>query len=43
MATKGTVQNKTTKFEKSVRNFRLQLELVLKDSKWLISDLQIVP
>lgn len=41
-ATAGTVANKTTDFEPQARNYRLQLELVLDDGRWLVRDLQFV-
>lgn len=41
-ATTGTVANKQTDNQPVGRNFRLQLELVLEDGKWLTSDLQFV-
>lgn len=41
-ATTGTVANKTTDFKPQARNYRLQLELVLQDDRWLIRDLQFV-
>ena len=41
-ATTGTVSNKQTGNEPVVRNFRLQLDLVLEDGRWLTRDLQFV-
>lgn len=41
-ATAGTVANKTTDFKPQARNYRLQLELVLADGRWLVRDLQFV-
>jgi Mce-associated membrane protein len=41
-ATTGTVANVQTRNKPVVRNFRLQLELVLEDGRWLTSDLQFV-
>ncbi|TYL49614.1 hypothetical protein FXB39_13040 [Nocardioides sp. BGMRC 2183] len=41
-ATTGTVANKTTDFKKQARNYRLQLELVREDDRWLVRDLQFV-
>jgi Mce-associated membrane protein len=41
-ATTGTVSNKQTDNQPVERNFRLQLELVLEDGRWLTSDLQFV-
>lgn len=41
-ATTGTVANKQTDNEPVERNFRLQLELVLEDGRWLTRDLQFV-
>lgn len=43
VASSGTVANKLTEFEPTPRNYRLQLELVLKDDRWLTRDLQFVP
>lgn len=42
VATSGTVTNKTTDFKQESRNYRLQLELVLEDDRWLTADLQFV-
>ena len=42
VATSGTVKNKTTKFEEEARNYRIQVELVLEDGRWLTRDLQYV-
>lgn len=42
VATTGSVTNKTTEFKKEARNYRLQLELVRKDDRWLTADLQFV-
>lgn len=41
-ATTGTVSNKQSGNEPVVRNFRLQLDLVLEDGRWLTRDLQFV-
>ncbi len=41
-ATSGTVANKQTDNQPVGRNFRLQLELVYEDGRWLTSDLQFV-
>jgi len=41
-ATSGTVANKTTDNKPVARNFRLQLDLVYEDGKWLTRDLQFV-
>ena len=41
-ATTGTVANKQTGNKPVVRNFRLQLDLVLEDGRWLTRDLQFV-
>ena len=41
-ATTGTVANKQTDNKPVVRNFRLQLDLVLEDGRWLTRDLQFV-
>jgi Mce-associated membrane protein len=41
-ATTGTVSNNQTDNEPVVRNFRLQLDLVLEDGRWLTRDLQFV-
>ncbi|TIC83889.1 hypothetical protein E8D34_15140 [Nocardioides sp. GY 10113] len=41
-ATTGSVKNKVTKFQPQARNYRLQMELVLKDRLWLVRDLQFV-
>ncbi|MFC5731311.1 MULTISPECIES: hypothetical protein [Nocardioides] len=42
VATSGTVKNETTKFEEEARNYRIQVELVLEDGRWLTRDLQYV-
>jgi hypothetical protein len=42
VATSGTVKNKTTKFEEEARNYRIQVELVLENGRWLTRDLQYV-
>ena len=42
VATSGTVKNKTTKFKEEARNYRLQLQLVREDGRWLTKDLQYV-
>lgn len=42
VATTGTVANKQTGDEPVARDFRLRLELVLEDGRWLTSDLQFV-
>ncbi len=42
VATSGTVKNKTTDFKEEARNYRIQLELVLTDGRWLTQDLQYV-
>ncbi len=42
IATSGTVRNKTTDFQPEARNYRIQLELVLEDGRWLTKDLQYV-
>lgn len=41
-ATAGTVANKQTDHQPVVRHFRLQLELVHQDGRWLTRDLQFV-
>ena len=41
-ATTGTVANAQTDDEPVARAFRLRLELVLVDGRWLTSDLQFV-
>lgn len=41
-ATTGTVSNNQTDNKPVVRNFRLQLDLVLEDGRWLTRDLQFV-
>ena len=41
-ATTGTVSNNKTDNEPVVRNFRLQLDLVLEGGRWLTRDLQFV-
>ena len=41
-ATTGTVSNNQTDNKPVVRNFRLQLDLVLEDDRWLTRDLQFV-
>ncbi len=43
IASTGSVSNKTTDFEPVARNYRLQIDLVLDDGRWLTSDLQFVP
>ncbi len=43
IASTGTVTNKTTDFEPVARNYRLQIDLVLEDGRWLTRDLQFVP
>jgi Mce-associated membrane protein len=43
VATSGTVQNKQTGDEPVARFFRLQLQLVSEQGRWLTSDLQFVP
>lgn len=42
VATTGTVSNKQTDFKERENNYRLQIELVLDDGKWLTRDLQFV-
>ncbi|WP_436700929.1 hypothetical protein [Nocardioides sp. BYT-33-1] len=42
VATSGTVKNKTTDFQPEARNYRIQLELVREDGRWLTKDLQYV-
>lgn len=42
VATSGHVTNKTTEFEEEARNYRIQVQLVLEDGKWLTNDLQYV-
>ena len=42
VATSGTVANKQTDNKPVARNFRLQMELVLEEGRWLTSDLQFV-
>ena len=42
VATTGTVANVQTDNKPVARNFRLQMELVLEDGKWLTRDLQFV-
>ena len=41
-ATSGTVANKQTDNQPVGRSFRLQLELVCEDGRWLTDDLQVV-
>ena len=41
-ATSGTVANQQTNNQPVARNFRLQLDLVLEDGRWLTNDLQFV-
>lgn len=43
VATSGTVQNKQTGDKPVARFFRLQLQLVSEQGRWLTSDLQFVP
>lgn len=42
VATTGTVANKETDFKERENNYRIQIELVLDDGKWLTRDLQFV-
>ncbi|MDQ6526555.1 hypothetical protein RB608_23240 [Nocardioides sp. LHD-245] len=42
VATSGTVRNKTTEFQPEARNYRIQVDLVLEDGRWLTKDLQYV-
>jgi hypothetical protein len=42
VATSGHVTNKTTEFEEEARNYRIQVQLVREDGKWLTNDLQYV-
>lgn len=42
VATSGTVKNQTTKFQPEARNYRIQVELVREDDRWLTRDLQYV-
>lgn len=42
VATTGKVRNKTTKFKDEARNYRIQVQLVHKDGRWLTNDLQYV-
>lgn len=42
VATTGTVANKQTDNKPVARNFRLQMELVLEEGRWLTRDLQFV-
>jgi Mce-associated membrane protein len=42
VATSGTVQNKQTGNKPVARYFRLQLQLVSEDGRWLTNDLQFV-
>lgn len=41
-ATSGTVANQSTNNQPVARNFRLRLDLVLEDGRWLTNDLQFV-
>lgn len=41
-ATTGSVANKTTEFKKRANPYRVQVELVLVDGKWLTKDFQFV-
>jgi Mce-associated membrane protein len=41
-ATSGTVANQQTNNQPVARNFRLRLDLVLEDGRWLTNDLQFV-
>jgi len=41
-ATSGTVANEQTKNQPVARNFRLRLDLVREDGRWLTNDLQFV-
>jgi Mce-associated membrane protein len=43
VATSGTVQNTQTDNKPVARYFRLQLQLVSEEGRWLTSDLQFVP
>jgi len=42
VATTGTVSNKQTDFKERENNYRIQIELVLDEGKWLTRDLQFV-
>lgn len=42
VATSGNVTNKTTEFKEEARNYRIQVQLVREDGKWLTNDLQYV-
>lgn len=42
VASQGSVSNRTTEFKAEPRNYRLLLELVLEDGRWLTRDLQFV-
>lgn len=42
VATSGKVRNKTTEFKDEARNYRIQVDLVRKDDRWLTNDLQYV-
>jgi Mce-associated membrane protein len=42
VATTGTVSNKETDFKERENNYRIQVELVLDEGKWLTRDLQFV-
>jgi Mce-associated membrane protein len=41
-ATSGTVANRQTNNQPVARNFRLRLDLVREDGRWLTNDLQFV-
>jgi Mce-associated membrane protein len=43
LATTGTVQNNQTGPDPKAENYRIQMQLVAEDGKWLTSDLQFVP
>ncbi|MCX6401299.1 MAG: hypothetical protein NTX33_15385 [Propionibacteriales bacterium] len=42
VATSGQVTNKTTEFKEEARNYRIQVQLVRENDKWLTNDLQYV-
>ncbi|QYJ04881.1 hypothetical protein KUV85_04120 [Nocardioides panacisoli] len=42
LAVEGVVANRATEFEQQARQYRIQVELLLEDGRWLTNDLQYV-
>lgn len=42
LAVEGVVSNKATDFDEQARQYRIQVDLVLEDDRWLTNDLQYV-